>query len=107
MDVGPASVAEVTVKQDSFTSEKRQQYYASVQRPRYSYLSPARRPYCRSHLQSPALKNVRYTAFAAANSAARVAAEGQLEAARSRLAHLKDIERSKYALISHYASLVP
>jgi site-specific DNA recombinase len=38
---------------------------------------------------------------------ARVAAEAQLEAARSRLAHLKDIERSKDALISHYASLVP
>ncbi len=38
---------------------------------------------------------------------ARAAAEGQLEAARSHLAHLKDIERSKEALISHYASLVP
>ena len=35
------------------------------------------------------------------------AAEGQLEAARSRLVRLKDIERSKDALISHYASLVP
>jgi len=38
---------------------------------------------------------------------ARVAAEAQLEAARSRHAHLKDIERGKDALISHYASLVP
>jgi DNA-binding transcriptional regulator PaaX len=37
----------------------------------------------------------------------RAAAEGQLEAARSHLAHLKDIERSKEALISHYAPLVP
>jgi site-specific DNA recombinase len=39
--------------------------------------------------------------------AVRVAAENQLEAARSRLARLKDLERSKDALISHYASLVP
>jgi hypothetical protein len=38
---------------------------------------------------------------------ARAAAEGQLEAARSRLARLKDIERSKEELITHYASLVP
>jgi site-specific DNA recombinase len=38
---------------------------------------------------------------------ARLAAEGQLESARSRLARLKDLERSKEALISHYASLVP
>ena len=38
---------------------------------------------------------------------ARAAAEGQLEAARSRLVRLKDIERSKEALISHYASFVP
>jgi hypothetical protein len=38
---------------------------------------------------------------------ARLAANGQLEAARSRLARLKDLERSKEALISHYASLVP
>jgi hypothetical protein len=38
---------------------------------------------------------------------ARLAAEGQLEAARSRLARLKDLEQSKEALISHYASLVP
>jgi site-specific DNA recombinase len=38
---------------------------------------------------------------------ARAAAEDQLEAIRSRLSHLKDIERSKDALVSHYASLVP
>jgi hypothetical protein len=38
---------------------------------------------------------------------ARVAAEGQLEVIRSRLSRLKDIERSKEALISHYSSLVP
>ena len=38
-------------------------------------------------------------------SGARVATEAQLEAARSRLSRLKDIERGKYALISHYASL--
>jgi hypothetical protein len=37
----------------------------------------------------------------------RAAAEGQLEAARSRLARLEDIERSKDELISHYASLGP
>ena len=39
--------------------------------------------------------------------AARAAAEGQLEASRSRLARLKDIEGNKDALISHYATLVP
>lgn len=38
---------------------------------------------------------------------ARAAAEDQLEAARSRLARLEDIERGKDALIPHYASLVP
>jgi site-specific DNA recombinase len=38
---------------------------------------------------------------------ARAAAEGQLEVVRSHLARLKDVERSKEALISHYASLVP
>ena len=38
---------------------------------------------------------------------ARAAAEGQLEAARSHLVRLKDIERSKDPLISHYASLMP
>ncbi len=38
---------------------------------------------------------------------ARAAAEDQLEAARSHLARLEDIERSKEELISHYASLVP
>jgi Recombinase zinc beta ribbon domain len=39
--------------------------------------------------------------------AARVAAESQLQAARSRLARLKDLKKSKDALISHFASLVP
>jgi hypothetical protein len=38
---------------------------------------------------------------------ARIAAKDQLEAARSRLTRLKDIECSKEALISQYASLVP
>ena len=38
---------------------------------------------------------------------ARAAAEDQLEAARSRLSRLEDMERGKDALISHYASLVP
>jgi hypothetical protein len=38
---------------------------------------------------------------------ARVAAEGQLEAARSHRSRLKDMERSKETLISHYASFVP
>ena len=38
---------------------------------------------------------------------ARTAAKDQLEAARSCLRRLKDLERSKDALISHYASLVP
>jgi hypothetical protein len=38
---------------------------------------------------------------------ARAAAEEQLDAARSRLVRLKDIEQSKEALVSHYASLVP
>jgi hypothetical protein len=38
---------------------------------------------------------------------ARVAAQDQLEASRSRLSRLKDLERGKDTLISHYASLVP
>src|SRR3712207_1810793 len=38
---------------------------------------------------------------------ARDAAEGQLEAAHSRLARLRDTEQSKNALISHRESLVP
>jgi hypothetical protein len=37
----------------------------------------------------------------------RHAAQEQLEASRSRLSRLKDLERSKVALVSHYASLVP
>lgn len=38
---------------------------------------------------------------------ARATLESQLEAARSRLARLKDIKQDKDALISHYASLMP
>jgi hypothetical protein len=38
---------------------------------------------------------------------ARVAAQEQLEASRSRLSRLKDLERSKDTLVSHYATLVP
>ena len=34
-------------------------------------------------------------------------AQHQLEASRSRLSRLKDLERSKDTLVSHYASLVP
>jgi hypothetical protein len=48
-----------------------------------------------------------FRAKSAELEAARTAVEGQLEAARSRLARLRDIEQSKDALISHYASLVP
>ncbi len=38
---------------------------------------------------------------------ARAAAEGRLEAARFRLSRLRDIERGKDAVLSHYISLVP
>jgi hypothetical protein len=38
---------------------------------------------------------------------ARVAAQDQLEASHSRLSRLKDLERGKAALVSHYTSLVP
>jgi hypothetical protein len=38
---------------------------------------------------------------------ARAVAEGQLEALRSRLSRLKDIECSKDAILAHYTSLVP
>ncbi len=38
---------------------------------------------------------------------ARAVAKEQLEAARSRSSRLEDIERSKDAILSHYASLVP
>jgi site-specific DNA recombinase len=48
-----------------------------------------------------------FRAKSAELEAARAAAEGQVEAARSRLARLKEIEVSKDALISHYATLVP
>jgi site-specific DNA recombinase len=48
-----------------------------------------------------------FRAKSAELEAARAAAEGQVEAARSRLARLKEIEESKDTLISHYATLVP
>ena len=38
---------------------------------------------------------------------ARAAAQDQLEAARSRLSRIRDLERSKDALVLHYAALVP
>jgi hypothetical protein len=38
---------------------------------------------------------------------ARLAAESQLEVARSRFARLEDLKRSKDELVSHYSSLVP
>ena len=38
---------------------------------------------------------------------ARIAAEGQLEAVRSGLSRLEEMERSKDAIMAHYASLVP
>lgn len=38
---------------------------------------------------------------------ARAAAEGQLEPARSRLSRIEGLERSKDAILWHYASLVP
>jgi hypothetical protein len=53
------------------------------------------------------IKTEKFRAKSAELEAARAAAEAQLEAARSRLARLKDIERNKDALVSHYASLVP
>ena len=37
---------------------------------------------------------------------ARAAAQDQLEAARSRLSRIRDLERSKDALVLHYAALV-
>lgn len=38
---------------------------------------------------------------------ARATVESQIEASRSRLARIEDVERDKDALISHYASLMP
>jgi hypothetical protein len=49
----------------------------------------------------------RFRARSARLGEARGAAEDQLAAARSRLSRLKDIERGKDAVVSHYASLVP
>jgi hypothetical protein len=48
-----------------------------------------------------------FRAKSAELSEARAAAKGQLEVARSRLARLEDLKRSKDELVSHYASLVP
>jgi site-specific DNA recombinase len=48
-----------------------------------------------------------FRAKSAELSQARVAAEGQLEVARSRIARLEDLKRSRDELVSHYASLVP
>ena len=47
-----------------------------------------------------------FRAKSAELSQARVAAEGQLEVACSRLARLEDLRRSRDELVSHYASLV-
>ncbi len=38
---------------------------------------------------------------------ARIAAQEQLEAVRSRLSRLEEMERGKDAIMAHYASLVP
>src|SRR5829696_6734896 len=48
-----------------------------------------------------------FRAKSAELKSARAAAQDQLEASRSRLSRLKDLERGKDALVSHYASLVP
>ena len=48
-----------------------------------------------------------FRARSAALKDARVATQDQLEASRSRLSRLKDLECSKDALVSHYSSLVP
>ena len=48
-----------------------------------------------------------FRAKSAELSQARVAAEGQLEVACSRLARLEDLRCSRDELVSHYASLVP
>ena len=50
---------------------------------------------------------VQFRAKSAELREARVAAEGQLEVTRARLARLEDLKRSKDELVSHYASLVP
>ena len=48
-----------------------------------------------------------FRARSAELKAARVEAQNQLEASRSRLSRLKELERSKDALVSNYAALVP
>ncbi|MDQ3911365.1 MAG: hypothetical protein M3305_06290 [Actinomycetota bacterium] len=62
------------------------------------------------YIYSPGGRDTRPKQFrtkSAELEAARAAAEGQLEATRSLLARLNDIEQSKDALISHYACLLP
>ncbi len=54
-----------------------------------------------------AITTERFRAKSAELRETRAAAEGQLEAVRSRLSRLEDMERGKDALISHYASLMP
>jgi len=54
-----------------------------------------------------AIATERFRAKSAELRETRAAAERQLEAARSSLSRLEDMERGKDALISHYASLVP
>jgi hypothetical protein len=58
------------------------------------------------HLDGDITK-VQFRAKSAELMKARAVSESQLQAARSRLARLEDLERSKDALLSHYASLVP
>jgi hypothetical protein len=53
------------------------------------------------------ITTVQFRAKSAELTEARAAVESQIEAARSRLARLEEIERGKDALISHYASLMP
>jgi len=48
-----------------------------------------------------------FRAKSAELKSARAAAQDQLEASRSRLSRLKDLERSKEELVSHYTALVP
>ncbi len=58
------------------------------------------------HLEGD-ITTAQFRAKSAELKEARTAAESQLETARCHLSRLRDIERSKDTLISHYASLVP
>lgn len=53
------------------------------------------------------IRTEQFRAKSAELEEACVAAKGQLDAARSRLTRLKDIEQSKDALVFHYTTLVP